>query len=79
MGMYDDIKYEMACPKCGEKLDSFQSKDGSCELKVLEFWEVDNFYDMCDNCNTWVEFNLRPNIRRAPLPIDVYEMKLGRD
>lgn len=72
MGMYDCIKFEMDCPKCKAKLNSFQSKDGLCVLGELEFWEVDNFYDYCDSCGTWVEFNLKRGIRKK-LPLSAYK------
>jgi len=63
MGMYDDIKFEMKCPKCKTKLNNFQSKDGACMMDVLDFWEVNNFYDSCPECSSWIEFNVkrRPN------------------
>ncbi|GAG59809.1 unnamed protein product [marine sediment metagenome] len=72
MGMFDSIKYEMKCPKCGHKINSFQSKDGCCQLYNLNYWEVDNFYALCENCKTWVEFN-RKN-PRVEAPISDYEM-----
>jgi len=74
MGMYDDVKFEMDCPKCKTKLNNFQSKSGVCAMFQLDFWEVDNFYCGCPNCNTWVEFTLkeRPNKK---LKIKDYEMK----
>ena len=28
-------------------------------MNNLEFYQVDNFYDTCDNCDTWIEFNLK--------------------
>ena len=75
MGMYDDIKYEMDCPGCGTKLDSFQSKDGICCLATLEFWEVNNFYACCDKCGAWVEFNLKYKEKRT---IEDYEMTIEK-
>ena len=63
MGMYDDIKFEIKCPNCKNKMDNFQSKNGPCIMIELNFYQVDRFYASCLNCNTWVEFNLynRPN------------------
>ena len=63
--MYDDIRFEMECPNCKEKVNNFQSKDGECGMHLLEFWEVNNFYAPCHNCNTWIEFTIkqRPNRR----------------
>ncbi len=78
MGMYDDIKHEMDCPKCGARVSGFQSKDGGCMLATLEFWAVNNFYASCPSCDTWIEFN-----RRGPIPItsaliEDYDMTIGR-
>ncbi len=64
MGMFDDVKFKMKCPKCKTKMDNFQSKDGDCAMFLLEFWEVNNFYDSCHNCNTWVEFFLKKKMNK---------------
>ena len=75
MGMYDCINYKMDCPECGTELNSFQSKDRSCTLARLEHWEVDNFYDLCDKCGAWIEFN-RKRPRKASL--SDYKMTVTR-
>jgi len=62
--MFDWIIFEMKCPKCKTKMDSFQSKSGGCSMEHLEFWEVTNFYSGCSKCTTWVEFD----IARSPRP-----------
>ena len=67
MGMYDSIKYEMDCPKCEAKISGFQSQDGPCCLATLEFWEVNNFYSHCPNCNAWIEFNRKPPAQLSPI------------
>ena len=75
MGMFDDINYEMDCPKCGNKVNDFQSKDGACLMDRLEFWEVDYFYAYCKKCKACIEF-----IRKEPrlkVPISDYRMKIG--
>jgi DNA-directed RNA polymerase subunit RPC12/RpoP len=64
MGMFDYIDLKIKCPKCGKIVDKFQSKDGYCELKTLNYWEVDNFYSSCKYCNAWIVFN-----RVRPKPI----------
>lgn len=56
MGMFDWVEFETACPKCGNWLEDFQSKDLFCELIKVKPWEVDNFYTSCDKCGTWVEY-----------------------
>ncbi len=57
MGMFDYIEFEMPCPGCGAKINSFQSKDGECLLNTLKPIDVNHFYDSCDKCGGWVEFN----------------------
>lgn len=63
MGVFDYVKFECDCPKCGEKVDDFQTKDGPCCMLTVEFYEVDNFYSYCPKCETWIDFTLynRPN------------------
>jgi len=56
MGMFDYVNYECDCPYCDTKLPDFQSKESYCRLKTLLPEDVGNFYTMCDNCGTWVEF-----------------------
>ena len=72
MGIFDYVNFEMDCPQCGEPLKDFQTKDGNCYLNRVEFWEVDHFYDNCESCDTWVEFNRKKPM--APQPIEDYEM-----
>lgn len=74
--MFDDIKFEIDCPKCGARVTGFQSKDGPCVLAELEFWEVDNFYSHCPKCETWIEFTYK--IPREPRPITDYEMEIKK-
>ena len=73
LGMFDHINYEMNCPICGTRLKDFQSKDGDCSLKVIEFSEVKHFYDHCLNCETLVEFD-RKSKRDKKYTIDDYEL-----
>jgi hypothetical protein len=60
MGMFDDIKYELDCPACGTHLSGFQSKDGPCEMLLLEPREVEHFYNSCPGCNAWIDFWVTP-------------------
>ena len=75
--MFDYIKYEMECPECGHKIDSFQSKDGDCQLHTLNYWEVNNFYTICNNCGVWIIFNYKNS--RVEIPISDYEMTTQKD
>ena len=75
--MFDYIKFEIKCPECGHVVNNFQSKDVGCSLGELNFWEVDNFYDFCRNCDLWIAFN-RKN-PRAITPISDYEMTTRKE
>lgn len=56
MGMFDEIEFSCDCPTCGDKVSDFQSKDGPCELLKLKPLQVSNFYAICRNCKTWIEY-----------------------
>jgi hypothetical protein len=71
MGMYDYIDFEYDCPNCKQKIKDFQSKDGKCILDKLKYWEVDNFYSLCENCGTWVSFYRK----KKKIPISHYDIK----
>ncbi len=75
--MYDHVKFEIECPRCKDKIVDFQSKDGSCMMWDLEFWEVDNFYSSCDSCKTWVEFTIKYEARKK-LKIEDYDKKVKK-
>ena len=72
MGMFDEIMTpEILCPKCKEPVTGFQSKDGPCDLTVLSFKEVQNFYSNCRKCDTWVEYFLK--VKPSERTIEDYE------
>jgi len=58
MGMFDYVvpPEPVLCPKCGNPLGDFQSKDGPCTMATLTIGDVDNFYTSC-SCGRWVAFN----------------------
>lgn len=56
MGMFDFVHYKWDCEKCGKPLTEFQSKDRECIMTTLKPDQIDNFYSVCDHCNTWHEF-----------------------
>lgn len=74
MGMYDNVNYECRCPNCGETVTGFQSKDGPCELGMIEVSEAHNFYTDCHHCDEWIEFVVRPTnyvlvrVNAGPMP-----------
>lgn len=63
MGMYDYINYEAPCPKCGEVIKDWQSKDGLCTLEKLEPYQVDNFYTSCRKCGTWIDAEVKKEVK----------------
>lgn len=76
MGMFDyvvDVP-EVDCPKCGAKLNAWQSKDGPCDLEEIEYWKVENFYTNCHKCRTWVEFNRE--VPKEPVPLSAFTMSV---
>lgn len=58
--MFDSVRFEMACPACGETVDGFQSKDGANTLATLAPHEVRNFYSSCSKCNLWINCEYVP-------------------
>jgi hypothetical protein len=58
MGMYDDVVLEMKCPKCGEPIDDFQSKDGDCILEKLQPYEINHCYSSCAGCGAWIDLRI---------------------
>ena len=76
MGMFDHIKLTIKCPKCGNLVSNFQTKNNDCTMASLEFWQVDHFYSNCDNCDIWIEFNLKREAREK-FTIGDYDIKLN--
>ncbi len=58
MGMFDYVKYDEVCEKCGDTLMDFQSKDSQCTLDIIEPSEVGVFYSWCDGCKTMNYFSV---------------------
>lgn len=58
--MFDYVNYECVCPRCKNKVDGFQSKDGECTLGTIEPESVSNFYSSCGVCGAWIEFDVIP-------------------
>ena len=73
MGMFDDVIMVVKCPRCGDKVDGFQSKDCPCCLGTLKFWEVDSFYSTCEKCGCSIYFTIKNSVRKE-LAISAYEM-----
>jgi len=74
MGVFDNVKFKMDCPKCGAKITGFQSKDGPCILTTLEYWEVNHFYSSCPQCRARIEFTRKKPELREKIPLSDYDM-----
>ena len=62
MGLFNYVDYECDCPRCGQKIEGFQTKDGDPYLVTVNPWEVNNFYSGCKGCGVWIEY-----VRKTPL------------
>lgn len=65
MGMFDNVKYEAPCPKCGAVQTEWQSKDGNCFLETLEPWQVSHFYCMCRKCGQWIDASVDAEVEKT--------------
>lgn len=65
MGMFDYVRFEAPCAKCGTSLIGWQSKSGDCELETLEPWQVHWMYTGCNKCGLWNEYKV---VLTAPAP-----------
>jgi hypothetical protein len=73
MGMFDNVRYEAPCYKCGHLLTGWQSKSGPCDMVTLEPWQVTNLYSICPKCAAWNEYTVD-----ADLEIKVHSVKFIR-
>jgi len=67
MGMFDYVNFSFPCPTCGETVSGFQTKGGTNCLEHLDPIEVDNFYDHCTACHSWIEFNRKNKYKKDSL------------
>ena len=67
MGMFDNVNFEMNCPKCWCKVKGFQSKDANCTLDTIDPVAVDTFYSSCPECCEWIELSRNePRVSEVP-------------
>lgn len=69
--MFDYVRYEAPCKKCGKILTNWQSKDGECLLNHLEPREVERFYALCMDSSCWT-WNRRIVVSEE-IKVDTYE------
>lgn len=76
MGMFDDVNFKMPCPECGKEVRGWQSKDGPCNLDLIEPDTVSNFYAPCA-CGCWIEFyrTLNREAKARPIPLTKEEVE----
>lgn len=67
MGMFDWVEYECECPVCGKTLNEFQSKSGDCTLSRVKPEDVNKWYDFCNKCGAWVEFEWQKHPSKEPI------------
>lgn len=73
MGMFDYVRFSAPCTNCGEIIDEdWQSKDGDCEMELIEPKDVENFYTHCPKCKTW---NDKRVVSTNPLIIEDWKKK----
>jgi C4-type Zn-finger protein len=80
MGLYNYVNFETTCPVCQAMIKQFQTKEGECNMDMVDFNQVNNFYAICPNCQTFVEFYYSPENKERT--IEDYKMrviKLGRN
>ena len=67
MGMYDYVRAK--CKNCGKQSNQFQSKDGPCNFKTLDYWEIAEYYGDCPECGFWNDVVL---VRKRRILPDYY-------
>lgn len=60
MGMFDYVKYEAPCWKCGKPLKDWQTKDTECYMQEVNPEDCRRFYTACGACNAWNEYDVKP-------------------
>jgi len=74
MGIFNTImNFTLSCPVCGHEISEFQTKDNDPSLSFVTFDSVDNFYSICDGCNSFIELYFCPDKERT---IEDYKMRI---
>lgn len=57
MGMFDRVLFSMPCPRCGNVVSDFQTKDLDCTLTLVVPWKpgIRSFYSSCP-CGRFIQF-----------------------
>lgn len=68
MGFYGSVNYTTPCPKCGNEVTGFKTKDLdglSKAYEITQLWDGCIIYSYCDNCKE--EITLR--VKRVTPPV----------
>lgn len=76
MGLFDDVNFQCVCPGCGDMVAGFQSKDGPCEMGMVEVWDVRYLCAICESCGLRINVENIPTKTRIVITPGIY---LGRD
>ena len=50
MGMFDYVEFSAPCPKCGEMVSEWQTKNTDCRLETVYPFEAIEFGISCPSC-----------------------------
>ncbi len=79
MGMFDEVNFEVDCPKCNEKVIGFQSKSGPCDMLNLQIAEMDDgehIYSKCKNCGSWLEGTIKDSQRMMLQEVTIRDVEI---
>ena len=62
MGMFNYVKFSAPCRECGTVITDWQTKSSGESLSMSEVLPIDcqNFYTVCHQCETWLEYKVVP-------------------
>lgn len=55
MGVYNKVLFVSYCPRCGGRLNNFQSKDDELSFDKVNIDKLDNWYTECPDCNLFIQ------------------------
>lgn len=61
MGLFNIVIFPIKCPRCGNAINDFQTKDDSRDtlfMEIVDFRTVREFHTFCTECNTWISVEL---------------------
>jgi len=74
MGLFNFVQISIDCPVCKNTIPEFQTKEGKdFPFSLVDFTEVNNFYAICPQCQSFIEFYYEPEKERT---IEDYKIKI---